>query len=94
MLGYVVRRVLYAIPILIGEPDSVLIVEFHGHEDAPLLDAPLVGEEIVDVGAAVSVDAEAPTSPDWRLVGWAPMSANRFTVACCIRTSAAAFRSI
>lgn len=25
--------------ILIGEPDSLLIVEFHGHEDAPLLQA-------------------------------------------------------
>src|SRR5262249_21465397 len=48
---------------------------------------PPVGETIVEVGAVVSVDAVAATSPAWRVAGCTPMSANRFTVACCIRTS-------
>ncbi len=43
------------------------------------------------VGAVVSVDAVAGAQTrhaTWR--GWTPMSANRFTVACCIRASAGA----
>ena len=48
------------------------------------------GEVIVEVGASASVEAAAATRPDCRVAGCAPMSASRFTVACCIRTSAAA----
>jgi Fe-S oxidoreductase len=37
--------------ILIGEPDSLLIVEFHGHEDAPLLRAlDALDEMMADLG--------------------------------------------
>ena len=50
---------------------------------------PAVGEVIVDVGGVVSVDADAATSPASSVAGWAPMSASRFTVACCIVGSAA-----
>src|SRR6185436_7297064 len=44
---------------------------------------------IVEVGASASVEAAVATSPAWIEPGWAPMSANRLTVACFIRTSAA-----
>src|SRR5215211_4027391 len=44
--------------------------------------APALGELIVELGAAVSVEAVAGTSPDCSVCGWAPMSANRLTVAC------------
>ena len=37
-----------------------------------------------------SVEAVAATRPAWRLPGWTPMSAKRFTVACCMRGSGAA----
>ena len=41
----------------------------------------------VDVGAIVSLDALAARRPVIRLCGCTPMSANRFTVACCMRLS-------
>ena len=39
------------------------------------------------MGAVVSVDAVAATRAAWIEPGCAPMSANRLTVACCIRRS-------
>src|SRR3954447_10510097 len=48
------------------------------------------GEVIVEVGAVLSVDGVAGVSPAIRLAGWTlPMSANRFTVACCMAESVA-----
>src|SRR5664279_2643210 len=44
---------------------------------------PGAGEVIVEVGAVVSVEAVAAWMPEIGVDGWAPMSANRFTVACC-----------
>ena len=44
----------------------------------------MAGEVIVEVGGVVSVDAVAGVSPDISVVGCTPMSANRFTVACCM----------
>src|SRR6185503_10117280 len=54
------------------------------------IDEPLAGAVIVDPGGARSVDALAGTSPSCTcsVPGCAPMSANRLTVACCMRTSA------
>ena len=51
--------------------------------------APADGEVITAVGAAASVLAVAVTSPVIRPYGCTPMSASRFTVACCIRESGA-----
>ena len=48
---------------------------------------PVAGLVIVAVGRTVSVLAVANVSPDWMVPGCAPMSAKRFTVACCMRTS-------
>ena len=45
------------------------------------------GETIVELGAAESADAVAAISADCSVAGCAPMSANRFTVACCIARS-------
>ena len=45
---------------------------------------------IVGVGAAMSVEALAAASPLCSVLGWMPMSANRFTVACCIAAFAGA----
>ncbi len=50
---------------------------------------PAAGEVTAEDGGVVSVDAAARTSPAIGSYGWAPMSANRFTVACCITGSAA-----
>src|SRR5215831_17757626 len=36
-----------------------------------------------ELGGAVSVEAVAGSNPDCRLPGWQPISAKRFTVACC-----------
>src|SRR5438874_10627251 len=53
-------------------------------------DDPAAGDTIVDVGAKMSADIEAVTSgrlglaPVCNVRGCAPMSASRFTVACCI----------
>src|SRR5215471_14964099 len=49
--------------------------------------APEDGDVIVEVGAVVSVDAVAAVTPDISVVGCTPMSANRFTVACCMAES-------
>src|SRR5215471_2444652 len=49
--------------------------------------APEDGDVIVEVGAVVSVDAAAADSPDISVVGCAPISASRFTVACCMAES-------
>ncbi len=51
---------------------------------------PFVGLVIVELGAVVSVDAVVAVSSGCNVDGWTPMSANRFTVACCIRTSVSA----
>jgi hypothetical protein len=37
-----------------------------------------------EVGGVWSVEPVAGTSPDMSVAGWIPMSANRFTVACCM----------
>ncbi len=44
-------------------------------------------EVMVDVGFVVSVDAAAAVRFDCRVAGWAPRSANRLTVACCMLRS-------
>src|SRR5215467_7518987 len=63
-----------AVPLIVmGTPNSIT--------------APGTGDVIVDVGAVVSLDAVALTTPGMRLPGCAPMSAKRLTVACCIATS-------
>ena len=49
--------------------------------------APLPGEVIVEIGAAASVEPVAGVSPGRSVTGCTPMSAKRFTVACCIRMS-------
>ena len=50
--------------------------------------APDDGDVIVDVGGVVSVDCVAGASPDISVAGCTlPMSANRFTVACCMAGS-------
>src|SRR5262249_52776132 len=49
--------------------------------------APADGELIVETGGVVLVDFVAETSPEIRLCGCTPMSAKRFTVACCIEAS-------
>jgi hypothetical protein len=53
--------------------------------------APVAGEVMFTVGAAESVEAEAAERVAIRVVGCTPMSANRFRVACWIRTSTGAF---
>src|SRR6267378_3742715 len=49
--------------------------------------APSTGDVIVELGATESVDADAALRPDWIDPGCTPMSANRLTVACCMRGS-------
>src|SRR4051812_38092847 len=55
---------------------------------------PFAGEVMVDAGAKMSDDEPLATSgragsaPTCSVPGWAPMSASRFTVACCIAWSA------
>ena len=49
---------------------------------------PAAGEVMATVGPVVSVDLVAAVRPVISVVGWAPMSASRFTCACCIRRSA------
>src|SRR4051794_7949691 len=51
--------------------------------------APATGLVIVEVGGVVSVLAATGCSVDISVVAWSPMSANRFTVACCITGSGA-----
>ena len=46
--------------------------------------APLEGEVIVAVGAVKSDDWEAAVKPACNVPGCTPISANKFTVACCI----------
>ena len=53
-------------------------------------EAPAAGLAMTVVGPVVSLEAVAGVRPDWRLPGCEPMSASRFTIACFIRTSAAA----
>src|SRR5690348_4656241 len=48
---------------------------------------PAAGEVMLDVGAVESVDLVAAVTPAIGAYGWAPMSAKRFTVACCMATS-------
>src|SRR5580765_1230686 len=50
---------------------------------------PSSGKPIDDVGALASPDAAAATSPDWSEPACAPISASRFTVACCIASTGA-----
>src|SRR5215475_7507010 len=49
--------------------------------------APCAGDVIAEVGAVASADAVAAVRPGISVVGCAPMSANRFTVACCMAES-------
>ena len=49
--------------------------------------APDESDVIEDDGAIVSVDAVVCTKPVCRLPACTPMSANRLTVACCMRPS-------
>ena len=51
--------------------------------------APAAGEVMAAVGAVVSVEAVAATSPDCSVTGCTPMSANRLIVACCMFASVA-----
>src|SRR5262249_58810861 len=46
-----------------------------------------VGPVMNEAGAVVSEEAVAATRPGCKLPGWLPISAKRFTVACCTRTS-------
>ena len=46
--------------------------------------APGAGDVMCDVGAVVSNEGDALTRPEMRANGWAPMSAKRLTVACCM----------
>ena len=46
--------------------------------------APSAGEMTSETGAVTSADAEAGTSPACSVAGCTPMSAKRFTVACCM----------
>jgi hypothetical protein len=48
---------------------------------------PNAGEVIIDLGGVASVEAAASRSPLCRVAGCTPMSARRFTVACCILIS-------
>jgi hypothetical protein len=45
---------------------------------------PAAGEDITDLGGVVSVEGVAGTSPLCNVTGCTPISARRFTVACCI----------
>src|SRR5207248_5725958 len=49
--------------------------------------APAAGDVTVEVGAVVSLDAAAGTRPACNVCGCTSMSANRLTVACCMRGS-------
>ena len=60
----------------------------------PAMLAPSAGAVKLVVGGVVSVDALAATSPLCRVVGCVPKSANRFTVACCMRTSAGSLAAV
>ena len=50
-------------------------------------EAPFAGDVIVTVGGVVSVDLSAATRPACSVLGCAPMSASRLTVACCMAGS-------
>src|SRR3954471_24340304 len=61
-----------AVPVTVTAPDTL---------------SPLAGDVIVEVAAVVSVEAVAAVRPLWSVPAWAPMSARRLAVACCIRPS-------
>src|SRR5437764_3357282 len=67
-------------PLSFAVPEIVILVP-------SARDALSVGDAMVEVGAVVSVDCVPATSPDISAYGWAPMSAKRFTVACCMLRS-------
>ena len=48
--------------------------------------APSAGYVMLEVGATLSVLDDAATRFACSVSGWAPMSASRFTVACCMST--------
>ncbi len=52
--------------------------------------APEVGELMEEIGGLTSVEAEAGINPDCSVAGCTPISARRFTVACCMAGLAAA----
>ena len=54
-----------------------------------LMLAPGAGEVMIEIGASTSLDGVADTRPASSVSGWTPMSANRLTVACFMRASAA-----
>ncbi len=55
---------------------------------------PSAGEVIVEAGALTSIDASAGTRSPCSVEGWARMSANTLTVACCIAGTAAAAAAV
>src|SRR5437899_11169633 len=48
---------------------------------------PSTGDTILETGDVLSCDGTAGVRLGCRFPGWTPMSANRFTVACCTRGS-------
>src|SRR4051794_29833345 len=75
-------------PATTAPPDAVAVpVTFTLVPSATVAPAP--GAETADVGAVRLVDAVAAVRPAMRVAGCAPMSARRFTVACCMLRSTA-----
>jgi hypothetical protein len=68
-------------------PASVAVPVTVTLEPLPTL-LPSVGDVKVVSGAVVSEEAVVAVRPAMSVVGWAPMSASRLTVACCMRESA------
>src|SRR5258708_5613446 len=62
-------------------PTSVAVPLIEATEPA-VTRTPSAGDVIFVNGAILSVDGVAGTRSGWRVFGWIPMSANRFTVAC------------
>ena len=56
--------------------------------------APFAGDVMPETGGAASADADAGSRPACSVAGWAPMSASRFTVACCMSTLVARRRPV
>ncbi len=70
-------------PVSLAVPEIVT-------RDPSLTTVSCAGAEMVELGAVVSVDGEAAVRPLISVVACAPMSAKRFTVACCITGSGVA----
>ena len=70
-------------PVSVAVPDTVTCVP-------GAIELLAAGEVIVDLGAVASELGVAAVRPVMSVPGWAPMSANRLTVACCMLVLAAA----